>query len=197
MIGRARLEFFFFLDYRRRRRDNHLFYLVNAAAFFAAFFFENKSVLLRNLRRDIRLDRLVGVYENVEIVHQLLDELEIFQPELRRQILHDDRRLDVNDVLRLLPRVGGAVSAAGPSVDATAAASAAGTAGAGGGSTGAGGAAGPGFAISFEIGGKIVVLTLVTAVCLAFGFRFIDQRNRFHLLADLRLFVSFLAALRQ
>ena len=91
----ARLEFFFLLDDRRRRRDNDLLYLVNAAAFLAAFFFQNKSVSLRNLRRDIGLDRLVRVRENIEVIHQLFDQLEIFQTELRRQILHNDRRLDM------------------------------------------------------------------------------------------------------
>ena len=58
--------------------------LVNAAAFFAAFHFENEAVLLANLRRDFRLDRLVRIRENVEVIHQLLDELEIFHAELRR-----------------------------------------------------------------------------------------------------------------
>ena len=74
---------------------------MNTAAFFPALFFQNKSVLLRNLRRHVGLDRLVGVYENVEIDHQLLDQLEIFYPELRRQLFHNDRRLDCDDVLRL------------------------------------------------------------------------------------------------
>ena len=98
MIGARSLEFFLLLDDRRRRRDDDLLDLVNAAAFFAPLHFENKAVLLANLRRDVRLDRLVLVREDVEVVHQLLDELEIFQPELRRQILDDDRRLDVNDL---------------------------------------------------------------------------------------------------
>src|SRR5207302_8754990 len=70
---------------RRWRRNDNLFFPVNTAAFFAAFFFQNESVLLRNLCRNIGLDRLVGVDENVEIVHQLLDQLEIFYPELDRK----------------------------------------------------------------------------------------------------------------
>ena len=82
--------------------NDDLFDLVNAAAFFAPFLFENEAVLLANLRRDIRLDRQIRVGENVVIIHQLLDELEIFQAQLRRQILDDDRRLDVNDFLRLV-----------------------------------------------------------------------------------------------
>ena len=72
----ARLEFFFLLDDRRRRRDHDLLDLVHAAAFFAAFHFENESVLSANLCRDVGLDRLVRVGENVEVIHQLLDELE-------------------------------------------------------------------------------------------------------------------------
>ena len=57
---------------------------------------------------------------------------------------------------------GGATSEACPSVDETAAPSATGAGAGGGGSTtgGGGGAVSPGFATSFEIGGKIVVLTL-------------------------------------
>ena len=85
--GRAGLELLLFRRLRRRRSNDDLFFLVNAAAFFAPFFFKNKSVLLRNLRRDIRFNCLVGVYENVEVIHQLLDQLEIFQPQLRRQFL--------------------------------------------------------------------------------------------------------------
>ena len=68
MIGRARLEFLFLFDDRRRRRDDDLLDLVHAAAFFAAFHLENESVLLANLGRDIRLDRLVLVGENVVVV---------------------------------------------------------------------------------------------------------------------------------
>jgi hypothetical protein len=59
---------------------------------------------------------------------------------------------------------GGATSEACPSVDETAAPSATGAGAGGGGSTigGGGGAVSPGFATSFEIGGKIVVLTFGT-----------------------------------
>ena len=81
MMGAARLEFFLLFNDRRRRRDNHLLDLVNAAAFFAALLFENEPVVLRNLRRDVRLDRLIDVREDVE-VHQLLDELMRFQAQL-------------------------------------------------------------------------------------------------------------------
>ena len=102
MIGRARFEFFFLLDHRRRWRDHDLFDLVHAAAFFAALHFENETVLVANLRRHFRLDRQVRVGENVEVIHQLLDELEIFQPELGREILDDDRRLDVDDLATVL-----------------------------------------------------------------------------------------------
>src|SRR5204862_2478042 len=59
---------------------------------------------------------------------------------------------------------GGVTSEACPSVDETAAPSATGAGAGGGGSTtgGGGGAVSPGFATSFEIGGKIVVLTFGT-----------------------------------
>ena len=56
-----------FVGSRAAAAQRPLFFLVHAAAFFAAFFFENESVLLRNLRRDIGLDRLVLVHENVEV----------------------------------------------------------------------------------------------------------------------------------
>ena len=69
---RARLEFLFLLNHRRRRRDHRLFHLVNAAAFFAPLLFENEPVAFRNLRRDIGLDCLVDVGENL-CVHQLRD----------------------------------------------------------------------------------------------------------------------------
>ena len=98
--GRAGFELFLLRRLRRRGSNDDLFFLVNAASFFAPFFFQNKSVPLRNLRRDIRFNCLVGVYENVEVIHQLLDQLEIFHPELRRQFLDDDRRFDGDDVLR-------------------------------------------------------------------------------------------------
>ena len=60
--------------------------------------------------------------------------------------------------------IGGATSEACPSVDETAAPSATGAGAGGGGSTtgGGGGAVSPGFATSFEIGGKNVVLTFGT-----------------------------------
>src|SRR5207237_7406546 len=66
--------------------------------------------------------------------------------------------------------IGGATSAACPSVDETAAASVTGAGGGGGNSTAAAGATGPVFAISFEIGGKNVVLTFGTpSADFAFG----------------------------
>ena len=126
MIGARGFEFFFLLDDRRRRRDDDLLDLVNAAAFFAALFLENESVVLRDLRRDIRLDRLIDVRENVER-HQLGDELVRFQTELRRELLHDDRRLDVNDVLRPALPLRGAAAACAPSVAAVAAGAGAGS----------------------------------------------------------------------
>src|SRR5947208_6471191 len=66
---------------------------------------------------------------------------------------------------------GVATSPACPSVDETAATSATGAGGGGGGSTGGGGGAvSPGFATSFEIGGKNVVLTFGTpSADFAFG----------------------------
>src|SRR5205814_4785420 len=99
--GSARLEFLLFRWLRRWRSNNNLFFLVNTAAFFTALFLQNESVPLRNLGRHIGLDRLVGVYENVEIIHQLLDQLKIFHPELRRQLFGDDRRLEDRKSTRL------------------------------------------------------------------------------------------------
>src|SRR5881397_1061805 len=63
-----------------------------------ALFFENESVALGDLRRDIGLDRLIDVRKNIEC-HQLGDELMRFQTKLSRKLLHNDRRLDVNDFL--------------------------------------------------------------------------------------------------
>ena len=70
----ARLELLFLRDDRRRRRDHNLFDFVNTGAFYADFLLENKAVALGDLRRDVRLDRLIDVGENVER-HQLGDEL--------------------------------------------------------------------------------------------------------------------------
>src|SRR5216110_842530 len=80
---------------------------------------------------------------------------------------------------------GVATSAACPSVDETAATSATGAGGGGVGSmTGGGGAAvSPGFATSFEIGGKNVVLTFETSADFAFGLS-INETDSI-LLADL------------
>ena len=72
--GAARLEFLFLFNNRRRRRNDHLFDLVNAGAFFAALLFQNEPVILRDLRRNIGLDRLVDVGEDV-VRHQLCDDL--------------------------------------------------------------------------------------------------------------------------
>ena len=80
-------------------------------AFFAALHLEDEAVVLANLRRDLRLDRLVDVRENVKR-HQLGDELVRLQAELDRQLLHDDRRLDVDDLLRLGFGFGGGASQA-------------------------------------------------------------------------------------
>ena len=84
---------------RFRRRDYDLLNFVDTPAFLAPFFFENESVTFGNLRCDIGLDRLIDVREDVER-HQFGDELMRFQTELDRELLHNDRRLDVNDVLR-------------------------------------------------------------------------------------------------
>src|SRR6266480_1187615 len=80
---------------------------------------------------------------------------------------------------------GGATSAACPSVDETGATSATGAGGGGGGSTtGGGGAVSPGFATSFEIGGKNVFLTFGTpSADFAFGLS-INETDSI-LLADL------------
>ena len=78
MIGARSLEFFFLLDDRRRRRDHHLLDLVHTAAFFAAFHLEDETVFVANLCRHFGLYRQIRIRENVEVIHQLLDELEIF-----------------------------------------------------------------------------------------------------------------------
>src|SRR5213079_3209670 len=63
---------------------------------------EDEAVLLANFCRYIRLDRLGrAARENVEVGHQLFDELIRFQTKLGGQFLDDDRRLDVNDLLWL------------------------------------------------------------------------------------------------
>ena len=66
--GRPRLEFFLLFNDWWRRRDNHLFHFVNAASFFASLFFQNKAVVFRDFRSDVRLDRLIDVREDV-VVH--------------------------------------------------------------------------------------------------------------------------------
>jgi hypothetical protein len=96
----ARLEFFLWRNKWRWRRDDELLGLVHAGAFFAPFFFENESMVLTNLGGDVGFDRLIDVGENVER-HQLSNELMRFEAELRCQLFHDDRRLNVNDLLRL------------------------------------------------------------------------------------------------
>ena len=96
---RPRFKFLRFFNDRRRRRNDDLLNLVHPASFFPALFFENESVALSDLRRDIGLDRLIDVRENIE-VHQLGDELVRFQTKLDRKLLHDDRRLDMDDLLR-------------------------------------------------------------------------------------------------
>ena len=72
--GTARLEFLFLFNDWWRRCNDHLFDFVNASALFAALFFQNEPVILRDLRRDIGLDCLVHVGEDV-MRHQLGDEL--------------------------------------------------------------------------------------------------------------------------
>src|SRR5207237_8157495 len=89
---------------------------------------------------------------------------------------------------------GVATSPACPSVDETAPTSATGAGGAGGGSTtgGGGAAVSPGFATSFEIGGKNVVLTFGTpSADFAFGLS-INETDSI-LLVALRIFSVFSA----
>ena len=80
MIGARGLEFFFLLDDRRRRRDDDLLDLVDAAAFFAAFHLENEAVLLANLRRDVRLDRLVDGSRKCSVSISSLMSWKVFSP---------------------------------------------------------------------------------------------------------------------
>jgi hypothetical protein len=60
--------------------------LMDAGAFFAPLHFKNEAVFVANLGRDLRLDGQVGIRKNVVVVHQLFDELEIFQAELGREV---------------------------------------------------------------------------------------------------------------
>ena len=122
------------------------------------------------MRRDFRLDRQVRVGENVEVIHQLLDELEIFQPELRGQIFDDDRRLDVNDLatvfrlgydLAALPLDGSAAAAPPASQDRRGRRRA--------------------VARMREIGGRNVRFTASSETArFGFGTCALDQRNAFH-----------------
>ena len=70
----AGLELLLLFNNRGRRRNHNLFDFVDAAAFFTALFFENKTVVLANLGRDVGLNCLIDIRENVE-THQLRDEL--------------------------------------------------------------------------------------------------------------------------
>ena len=72
--GTAGLELLLLFNNRGRRRNHNLFDFVDAAAFFTALFFENKTVVLANLGRDVGLNCLIDIRENVE-THQLRDEL--------------------------------------------------------------------------------------------------------------------------
>ncbi len=96
--GPTRFEFLFGLNHRRGWCLDDLFHFVDAAALFAAFHLEDEAVRFANLGRNVRLDRLVLAGEDVEF-HQFLDQNVILQPKLRRQIMDDDGRLDVNDFL--------------------------------------------------------------------------------------------------
>ena len=90
-------------------------------------------------------------------VHQLLDELEILQTELQRQILDDDGRLNVNDFLRPPSASAGAGAESGASASA---AGVTGGAGAVGWAIGPAGASG--VARIREMGGKIARLVAST-----------------------------------
>ena len=97
MIGAARLEFFFLLDDRRWRRDHDLLDLVHAAAFLAAFHLENETVLLRKscVAMSGSIVWLIGENVQSSISSSMSDA--VLDADLRRQILDDDRRLDVDD----------------------------------------------------------------------------------------------------
>src|SRR5262249_13010094 len=97
---RTWLEFFRLLDHRWWR-DHWLLNLMPTCPFLPTLFFENKAVVLRDLRRHIRLNRLVLVRKNLEPVHQFFNELEIFQAKLRREFPYDNRWLDMENFLLL------------------------------------------------------------------------------------------------
>ena len=96
--GRAQLQFVLFRLLRLLRRLDHDLHLVDAAALLAFVFLENEAVLLAERARDIRLHGLVDVREDIHL-HQILHDLRRTQAQLGGQILDDDGRLDVNDLL--------------------------------------------------------------------------------------------------
>ena len=80
-----------------------------ARAFFALFDLEGEAELGAKLAGDLFFQGLVGAGENVHL-HQVMDDLVGLEPELGRQILDDDRRLDDDDfVAKLLGGQGGFV----------------------------------------------------------------------------------------
>ena len=75
--------------------DNDLLLLVDTAAGDPLFALEEQSVNIAELRGDLRFDRLIDVCEDLH-PHQILDDLEGGHLHLSRQLLDQDRRLDVD-----------------------------------------------------------------------------------------------------
>ena len=84
-----------------------------AGALFPLFNLEGEAELRAKLARDIVLQRLVGLGEDVHL-HQMMDELERLQPKLRRKILDDDGRLDDDDFFAQLLRRDFSIVGRGP-----------------------------------------------------------------------------------
>ncbi len=73
-------------------------HLVDAGAFFAALFLENKAVLFADFRGNLGLDRLGQSREDLHL-HEILHQLDGPQFHHRGELLDDDGRLEVDDLL--------------------------------------------------------------------------------------------------
>ena len=71
---------------------------MNAAALFALLLLEDEAVLLTDLRGHFRVDRGFAVLREDLELDEVLDDLEELQAHAVRQVLHQDRRLDVDDL---------------------------------------------------------------------------------------------------
>ena len=71
---------------------------MNAGAFLALLFFEYKTVLLTNLRSNVRLNRLSLIRKHIKL-HQILNDLEGLHLHHFCQVFDDDGWLNMNDLL--------------------------------------------------------------------------------------------------